>query len=92
MEVRGDDLLDRYEPLAIGHHHEARQQRRHLDPREVRLLRVRVEDHDAQVHREVRDVRERMSRVERDTRRGDFVEPDRRRWWDKLVSRKTDSE
>ena len=35
-QVRRDDLLERDEALAVGQHDEAGQQRRHLDPGEVR--------------------------------------------------------
>ena len=42
VEVRGDHLLERDEPLAVGQHDEAGQQRRHLDPREAPLAGVGV--------------------------------------------------
>ncbi len=35
IEMGGDHLLERHEPLAIGHDHEAGQDRRHLDPGEA---------------------------------------------------------
>ena len=37
VEVGGDDLLERHEPLAVGHHHEPGQQQRHLHPGEAAL-------------------------------------------------------
>ena len=37
VEVGGDHLLERHEALAVGHDHEAGQQRRHLDPGEAAL-------------------------------------------------------
>ena len=42
VEVGGDDLLERHEPLAVGHHHEPRQQVGHLDPGEAPLAGDRV--------------------------------------------------
>ncbi len=41
VEVGGDDLLERHEALAVGHDHEARQRRRHLDPGDATLPRRR---------------------------------------------------
>ena len=38
VEVGGDDLLERHEALAVGHDHEAGQQRRHLHPGEAALV------------------------------------------------------
>ena len=37
LEMRRDHLLQRDEPLAVGHDHEARQDRRDLDPRDATL-------------------------------------------------------
>ena len=37
VEVCRDDLLEGNEALTVGQHHEARQQRRHLDAREAAL-------------------------------------------------------
>ena len=65
VEVGGDDLLERDEALAVGHHHEPGQQRRHLDPGEAPQVRGRVGDDNGQVQREVGDVRERVARVDR---------------------------
>ena len=59
IEMCGDHLLERNESLTVGHHHEAGQQRRHLDPREPPLGGDRIAEHDGQVQRERRDVRER---------------------------------
>jgi hypothetical protein len=68
-EVEGDDLLQRHETLAVGHHHEAGQDRGDLDAGEPGLSRVAVPHENRQIEREVRDVRERVGRVHR--QRGD---------------------
>ena len=47
LEMGGDDVLERHE-VFVAHVREARQQRRHLDPREVLLPRLRVAHHDRQ--------------------------------------------
>ena len=65
VEVRGDDLLERNEPLAVGEHEEARQEGRHLDACEALLAGHRVAHHHREVQRQVRDVRERVRRVDR---------------------------
>ena len=65
LRVRRDQLLEREEPLAVGERDEARDDRRHLDPREPAELRRRIADHDGEVERQVRDVRERMRGVDR---------------------------
>ena len=41
VEVRGDDLLERHEARAVGNADEAREQRRHLHPREPLLAASR---------------------------------------------------
>ena len=48
-EVGGDHLLQRHEPLAVGHDHEPRQQVGHLHPGEPPLAGDRV----AEEHRQV---------------------------------------
>ena len=65
VEVGGDDLLERHEALAVGHDHEAGQQRRDLDPGEAAQARRGVVNHDGQVEREVRDVGERVAGIDR---------------------------
>ena len=42
VEVRGDHLLERHEPLAVGHHEEAGEQRRDLHPGEALLAGLGV--------------------------------------------------
>ena len=64
--MRRDHLLEGHESLAVGQPDEARQQRRHLDPGEPRLLSIRVADHHREVQREVGDVGERVGRVDRE--------------------------
>ena len=64
VEVGGDDLLERHEALAVGHHHEPGQQQRHLHPGEAPLVGDRVAHDDGQVQRQVRDVRERVAGVD----------------------------
>ena len=64
VQLRGDDLLDRHEPLAVGQGDQPREHRRHLDPGEAALAGVRVADHRGQVQREVGDVRERVRRID----------------------------
>ena len=67
VEVRRDDVLERHEPL-VAELDEAREDRRHLDPREVLLAGVGVADGDGEVEREPGDVREGVSRVDRQRR------------------------
>ena len=67
-EVGGDHLLERHEPLAVGHHHEPRQQVRHLDAGEPPLAGDGVAEEHRQVQREVRDVRERVTGVDGERR------------------------
>ena len=62
LQVRGDDVLQRDVPLR-GRLQEARQQRRHLDPREVLVAADRVAHDDGEVQRQPGDVRERVRRV-----------------------------
>ena len=68
VEVRRDHLLERDEPLAVGQPEEAGQQGRHLHPGEAFLAGRRVAHHDREVQREVRDVGERVGRVDRQRR------------------------
>src|SRR4051794_36550490 len=58
-QVGRDDVLERDE-APLGHLHEPRQQRRHLDPCEVLAAGLGVPDHDRQVQAEAGDVWERM--------------------------------
>ena len=64
----GDHLLERHEPLAVGHDHEPRQQVGHLDPGEPPLAGDRVAEQHREVQRQVRDVRERVARVDGERR------------------------
>ena len=64
VQVGGDDLLERDEALAVGHHHEAGQRRGHLDTGDAAFARRRVLHLDHQVEREVRDVGEGVPGVD----------------------------
>ncbi len=68
LDVSGDDLLDRHEPLAVGQTEEPGQRRRHLDAREPGDVRLGITHPDGQVQGEVRDVGERMRRIDRQWR------------------------
>ena len=72
VEVGGDHLLERHEPLAVGHHHEPGQQVGHLHPGEAPLAGDRVAEQHGEVQRQVRDVGERVARV--DGERGEHRE------------------
>ena len=63
VEVGGDHLLERHERRRVVGGQEALEQRRHLDPRELRAPVGRVSQPDRQVQREVADVREWMAGV-----------------------------
>ncbi len=71
-QVQSDHILER--DVALGpdsrkiEGDEARQDRRHLDSGEPLLLALRVADHHRQVERKVRDVGERVTRVDRQRR------------------------
>ena len=67
IEVCADDVLERHEPL-VADVDEPREDRWHLDSREVLLAGVGVADRHRQVERQPRDVRERMRRVDRERR------------------------
>ncbi len=64
VQVGRDHLLERHEALAVGHHHEAGQRRRHLHPGDAPLPRCRVLHLDHQVEGQVRDVREGVAGVD----------------------------
>ena len=68
IEVVGDHLFDRHEPLAVGEREEPRKQGRHLEPREAANPRDGVTDQHGEVQGEVRDVGERVRRVDRERR------------------------
>ena len=75
VEVAGDDVLERHEPLALDvgvdvllDEDEPRQARRHLDPGEVLRPRLRVLQQHGEVEREARDVRERVRGVDGERR------------------------
>ena len=63
LEVLGDDVLERHEPL-VADGHEPREDRRHLDPGEVLLAGLRVAHQHGEVERQPGDVRERVRRVD----------------------------
>ncbi len=63
-QMGGDDLLQRHEPLTIGHHHESGQEVRDLDPGEAPLAGYRIAQQDSQVEGQVGDVRERVAGVD----------------------------
>ena len=65
VEIGGDDILERDEDPRLRRHEPA-EQRRDLDPREVDQVRIGVLDTDRQVERQVRDVRERVARIDRE--------------------------
>ena len=68
VQLRGDDLLDRDPPLAVGQRDQAREHVGNLHAGEAPLARVGIAHHRGEVEREVRDVRERMARIERERR------------------------
>ena len=68
LEVLGDDLLQRDEPLAVRQHHEAGKQRRNLDAGEALLIGGGILDDDTQVERQAGDVGERVTGVHRQGR------------------------
>ncbi len=65
VQVRRDDVLERYEPL-LAEGDEAREDRRDLDPGEVLLPGVRVADGHRQIERKTGDVGERVGGVDRE--------------------------
>ena len=68
LQMGSDHLFYRHETLRIGERDESRQQRRHLDPSDALLSGRRVDHPHQQIHAEIRDVRERVSRI--DSQRG----------------------
>ena len=64
VEMRGDDVLERHEPVGPDGQ-KSRQQRRHLYPSEDRLTGFGVGDGDRQAERQPRDERERVRRIDR---------------------------
>ena len=66
VQMGGDDLLEWDEALAVGHDDETGQSRWDLDPGDPPLPRDRVLHLDHQVEREVRDVREGVTGVDRE--------------------------
>ena len=66
LEVGGDDLLDRDEPLAVRELDEPREQRRHLHAGEAPLAARGIPDERGEVQRERGDVGERVRRVDRE--------------------------
>ena len=63
LEVLADDVLERHEPL-VAQRHEAVEDRRHLDPREVLGAGLGVAHEHGEVEREPGDVGERVGRVD----------------------------
>ena len=68
VEMGGHDLLQRYEPIAVGQIGEPGQQRRDLHPGEAPLARERIADRRSEVQGQARDVGERMRGVDRERR------------------------
>ena len=75
VEVGLDDLVDEHE-VRRPDLEQARQDLRHLDPREAALARLRVAQPDRDRQAQRRDVRERVARIDRERRedREDLVE------------------
>ncbi len=65
VEVGGNELLQGKEALPVGHHHEARQDGRHLHPGEAGGTGVGIPHENRQIEREVADVGERMGGIHR---------------------------
>jgi hypothetical protein len=65
VEVRGDDLLDGHVPHTVAQRDEPREDVGHLHPGEAPLAGLRIRHHGRQAERQVGDVRERMSGVDR---------------------------
>jgi hypothetical protein len=74
VEVRGHELFDRQEALAVRQWEEPREERRHLQPREPPLGGYGIAHQYGEVQREARDVRERVRRIDRE-RRQDGEDP-----------------
>ena len=67
-EVRADDFLERHEVIAATERHPARKALRHLHAREVVDAAIGIANLDGEREREVRDVRKRMPRIDRQRR------------------------
>ena len=74
VEVGADDLVEEDEAVlpglagTRGSSSRRGSDRRHLDPGEAPLVRVRVPERDRDRERQARDVRERMARVDGERR------------------------
>ena len=66
LQVQSDHVLERHEPRFLRQRDEAGQDRRHLHAREALLPALRIAHGDREVERQVRDVWERVSRVDRE--------------------------
>ena len=64
-QMGGDDLFQGNEPLSVRQRHEALQDLRNFHACDARLLGVIPGNHDREVQRQVRDVRERMLGIHR---------------------------
>ena len=73
-QVGRDHILDRYEPRTVPERHQAGKDRWHLDPSETSLARHRIAHHGRQAQRQIRDVGERVSGIDRE-RRQDREDP-----------------
>ena len=63
MQVRGDHLLYRHEPLAIAERDQAREHRGNLEAGKAALASLGVAHHCGNAERQVRDIGERVRRV-----------------------------
>ena len=68
VHVGRDHLFDRHEAPAVGQAEEAGEHGGHLHPREATLTGVGVRHHRRQAEGEVRDVRERVRRIDGERR------------------------
>ena len=79
LQVQRDHVLQRHIALALDERDETREHRRDLDAGEALLVALGVADHDSEVQREVRDVREGMAWIDcqRGQHRKDLLAEDR---------------
>ena len=67
-KVQRDHVFERHVTLTFDQRDEARQDRRHLDPREALLAPLRVTDHHGEVQRKMRYVRKWVAGIDRERR------------------------